>query len=170
MLLKKKIILIHLCILNKNILKKKINCGTIYLLLINNLLTCYSMFHFINFYLKKNTKYLYHYYVKIIIPNWVIFNSILIFIWKLLHTLQISVQLYFNLTTIKNTYSTILRSTFKHKKSRDCFVKQNYTGFIQIKLCGANFFLISYVELIFDKIFHKWSKSNIILHRYIYKL
>ena len=170
MLLKKQLYILFFYFKQQNSKKKNVDYNITYILSNNDLLLYYSILNYIHLYTKQKINCWYVYYLKVIVPNWIIFNSVLIFIFKLVQILRIKINLSFDIIKKKNLYFTILRSTFKYKKSRECFNYSNYIGIIKLKLVNINFFLICYLELIIHNFFSNWLNSYIVLHRYIYKV
>lgn len=103
---------------------------------------------------KTHISFNYRYHIKIIIPNWIIFNSILISLFKFFKSMTIKTKLKFNFLKKKKNYFTVIRSPFKYKKSREYLYNEYFIGHVAINIYSKPTYLkINFIEFLLSKIF-----------------
>lgn len=147
-----------------------LNLNITYILLKKQLLINYMVLLESYFFIKKKLKISYFYIIKIKIPNWVIFNSILFFLFKILYYFNKNIKLTFNFKKKKNIRYTVLRSPFKYKTSREYFGFYFFLGSISLMITEVDFFILSYLEFYFYKILSNLLSYTIVLNKIIYIL
>lgn len=169
-LLTKKLLHLVFFFLNQNNFNKILYLHSHYSRLTKKLLITYVGFNSMFFFIRKPIRLNYMYCLKIIIPNWVIFNSIIIFIFKIITNLNLKTKFQFSFLKKKKNYFTVTRSPFKYKKSKEYFCFEYFMGIIIISLKKSDFLTANYIEFYLNIIFNNWILSKISINRILNRL
>jgi len=167
MLLPKNLFTIIYIIYNQKNIKVSTSYNLIYSILLNSFIFNYIILNYLIFFFKRHIKFLCTYNLKLAVPNWIIFNSIVLLIFKKFKNLHCFKKLKFNIIKKKIKRYTLLRSPFKYKKSREYLGYSSYIGIIGIEYNIITFFTMFYLEFYILQILEKILKFNFIINRSI---
>jgi len=121
-----------------------------------------------NIFFKKKILPLYLYIFEIKLPNFILFNSIILKVYELFKSIDF--HIYFQLNFVKkiNKKLTILRAPFVYKKTKEQFVFEKFKGYIFIYIGIKNIFIIEYLDFFFKALVGFSKVFKVLLKKLIY--
>jgi hypothetical protein len=121
-----------------------------------------------NIFLKKKILPLYLYIFEIKLPNFILFNNIILKVYELLRSIDFSINFQLNFIKKKTKKITILRSPFVYKKTKEQFVFEKFKGYVFMYVGIKNIFIIEYLDFFFKSLLGFSNIFKVLLKKLIY--
>jgi hypothetical protein len=161
MLLEKKIFYLILLLRNKQNINYIIKHPILYTVLTNSLLLIYVLVNILYLLLKLHIIFKYLYYIKIKVPNILIFNSLILYIFNLLKNINLQTKFKFHSIKKRVNYFTVPRSPFKHAHSKEYYSIDYYSGILVLNITNINSYSINYQEKYIHSTFNKLNTCTV---------